>query len=119
MVKVYGTDAVDFVEDKLGFVHDFTESKVTVRVEETKADQLYQASITYRLKGHPVTNISTGEHRSIAKCIKELSDKAWVKIERDKGKYESKRRKKQEAKFKEQIDSIDYEELKEIENLEL
>lgn len=119
MVKVYGTNAVDFVQEKLGFVKDFTDSKVTVRIEETKSKQLHRASITYRLKGHPVTNITTEEHRSVAKCIEELADTTWVKIERDKGRYESRRRKEREAAIKEKVEAVDYEELKAIEDLEL
>lgn len=119
MIKVYGTNAVDFVQEKLGFVEDFSDSQVTVRVEETKANQLHRASITYKLKGHPVTNVTSEEHRSIGKCIEELSDTVGVKIERDKGRYESKRRKQREAAIKEKVEAVDYEELKAIEDLEL
>lgn len=93
MVKVYGTDAVEYVESKLGFVEEFAHGDVEVRIKETKASELWVASILYRLKGHPDVNISSGEHSQVAKCVNELADKVSVKVSREKDKYDSRRRK--------------------------
>lgn len=105
MVKVYGTNAVEYVEDKLGFVDEFAEGDVEVRIKETKASDLRVASIKYRLKGHPVVNITSEEHRTVAKCIDELADKVGVKIAKEKDKYDSRNRKRRRKVEQEQLEA--------------
>lgn len=107
MVKVYGTNAVDYVNEKLGFVEDFAEGEVVVRINETKASDLRVASINYRLEGHPKpVNISTDEHRSVKKSIDMLADKVSVKIAKDQDKYEARKRKRRRKLEKERLEAI-------------
>ena len=103
MMKIYGTDAVEYVEDKLGFVEGFTDSLVEVRVKTTKASDLRVASILYRLEGHDKVNITSGEHRSVQKCIDELADKVKVKISKDQDKYDA-RRKRDRRKLQQEVE---------------
>lgn len=103
MMKIYGTDAVEYVEDKLGFVEGFTDSLVEVRVKTTKASHLRVASILYRLEGHDKVNITSGEHRSVQKCIDELADKVKVKISKDQDKYDA-RRKRDRRKLQQEVE---------------
>lgn len=103
MMKIYGTDAVEYVEDKLGFVEGFTDSLVEVRVKPTKASDLRVASILYRLEGHEKVNITSGEHRSVQKCIDELADKVKVKISKDQDKYDA-RRKRERRKLQQEVE---------------
>lgn len=103
MMKIYGTDAVEYVEDKLGFVEGFTDSLVEVRVKTTKASDLRVASILYRLEGHDKVNITSGEHRSVQKCIDELADKVKVKISKDQDKYDA-RRKRERRKLQQEVE---------------
>jgi len=103
MMKIYGTDAVEYVEDKLGFVEGFTDSLVEVRVKTTKASDLRVASILYRLEGHDKVNITSGEHRSVQKCIDELADKVKVKISKDQDKYDA-RRKRVRRKLQQEVE---------------
>lgn len=103
MMKIYGTDAVEYVEDKLGFVEGFTDSLVEVRVKTTKASHLRVASILYRLEGHDKVNITSGEHRSVQKCIDELADKVKVKISKDQDKYDA-RRKRVRRKLQQEVE---------------
>lgn len=103
MLKIYGTNAYDYIEMKLGFVEDFTDGRVKIRIKETKGSDLRVASITYKLKGHPkFTHIETEEHRSVQKCVDELVDKVTVKIARDQNKYEARKRKRRLKLQKEQ-----------------
>lgn len=103
MLKIYGTNAYEYVEMKLGFVEDFSQGKIKVRIKETKGSDLRVASITYKLNGHPtLTHIETEEHRSVQKCIDELADKVTAKIARDQNKYESRKRKRRLKLQKEQ-----------------
>lgn len=111
MIKVYGTDAVEYIEEKLGFVEEFAEGDVEVRVKETKASDLRVASILYRLEGHPWVNVTSGEHRLVQKCIDELVDVVSVKFEKDHSKYTSRRRKRRRK--------LEKEVLAEEENLEV
>lgn len=109
MIKVYGTNAVDYVQDKLGFVEDFAHEDVEVRIKETKSSDLKVASITYRLKGHPTpVHISTDESSSVQKTIDLLADKVSVKIAKDKDKYEARKRKRnrklKEEELKQEIE---------------
>lgn len=103
MMKIYGTDAVEYVEDKLGFVEGFTDGLVEVRVKTTKASDLRVASILYRLEGHDKVNITSGEHRSVQKCIDELADKVKVKISKDQDKYDA-RRKRVRRKLQQEVE---------------
>lgn len=104
MIKVYGTDAVEYVQDKLGFVEDFAQGEIEVRIKETKSSDLRVASITYRLKGHPTpVHITTDESSSVQKTIDLLADKVGEKIARDKDKYEARKRKKNRKIKEEQL----------------
>ena len=122
MIKVYGTNARDYVDEKLGFVEDFTEGTIEVRIKETKSTDLRVASITYRLKGHPKpVHIETDETRSVRKAIDVLADKVSDKIAKDKDKYESRKRKRRRKVKQEQLkqeeallnDELDLDELEE------
>ena len=104
MVKVYGTNAREYVEEKLGFVEEFAQGDVEVRIKETKSTDLRVATITYRLKGHPKpVYISTDETRSVKKAIDVLTDKVSVKIAKDQDKYEARKRKKRRKVKEEQL----------------
>ena len=104
MVKVYGTDAVEYVQEKLGFVEEFSQGDVEVRIKETKSTDLRVASITYRLKGHPEpVHITTEETRSVRKAIDVLANKVSVKIAKDQDKYEARKRKRRRKVEKEQL----------------
>ena len=115
MVKVYGTNAEDFVHSKLGFVAEFSEGVVEVRIKTTKANDLRVASINYKLKGHPKpTYIESGEHRSVAKSVQELSDIVSEKIARDQDKYEARKRRRRQKAEQERL-----KQLEELENARL
>ena len=104
MIKVYGTNAREYVEEKLGFVEDFAQGDVEVRIKETKSTDLRVATITYRLKGHPESvYISTEETRSVKKAIDVLADKVSVKIAKDQNKYKARKRKKRRKVKEEQL----------------
>lgn len=110
MVNVFGTDAVEFIQEKLGFVESFSEGDVEVRIKNTKGSDLRLATITYRLKGHPrPTHIETKEHRSVAKCILELADTVSVKIAKDQDKYASKNRKRRRRLEEDRLKEIEKE----------
>lgn len=108
MLKVYGTNAEDFVRSKLGFVEDFSVGVVKVRIKTTKANDLRVASITYQLKGHPKpTHVESDEHRSVAKSVQELSDIVSEKIARDQDKYEARKRKRRQRAEKERLKQLE------------
>lgn len=103
MINIFGTDAKGFAVEKLGFVKEFAEGDVDIRIKATKASDLRVASITYRFKDSSApTYIETGEHRAVAKCILELADKVSVKIAKDKNKVEARKRKRRRKAEKEQ-----------------
>lgn len=113
MVNVYGTDAIEFAVEKLGFVEEFAEGEVDVRIKNTKASDLRVASITYRFKGSSQpTHIESGEHRAVAKCVLELADKASVKIAKDKDKYEARKRKRRRKAEKARLEALKAESVK-------
>lgn len=118
MINVYGTDADAFAQEKLGFVEEFAKGEVDIRVKNTKSTDLRVASITYWMKGNPKpTHIETGEHRSVAKCILELSDKVSVKVAKDKDKYESRKRKRRRQAEQERLKALEESLVEDIEDI--
>lgn len=114
MVLLHGdlkgkAEALALLEDKLGFVEEWTRVEPEVFVDKVKGGDLFKVSCNIKLP-HRVAHIETKEHRSVNKCFDELADRAKVLISKEKNKNQSKKRKRHKntvSKEREEVIGVD------------